>query len=292
MSKKEEKYALRKLKSSYLSTVISVSLVLFMLGLLGLIILHTKKLSDYVKENIGLTVVLMDSIKEADISQFQKSLDATTFVKSTEFVNKEQAAATLKQDLGEDFIQFLGYNPLLSSIDVRLKADYANPDSLSWIENEITKNANVKEIYYQKSLVNLVNENVKKIGLIILIFSSLLLVIAIALINNSIRLSIYSKRFIIRTMQLVGATQGFIRRPFVFRGIRHGIYGAFIAIALLIAIIYWAQTEIPELIVLQDVDLFASLFAIVIFLGVLITWICTYLAVRKYLRLKTDDLYY
>ncbi len=292
MSRKEEKYALRKLKSSYLSTVISVSLVLFMLGLLGLILLHTKKLSDYVKENIGLTVVLKDSIREADINQFQKSLDATHYVKSTEFVNKEQAAATLKQDLGEDFIQFLGYNPLLSSIDVHLKADFANSDSLRWIEKEITKNVNVKEIYYQKSLVDLVNENVKKIGLIILVFSSLLLVISIALINNSIRLSIYSKRFIIRTMQLVGATQGFIRRPFVFSGIPHGIYGALIAIALLIGIIYWAQSEIPELIVLQDVDLFASLFGIVLFLGIFITWICTYFAVRKYLRLKTDDLYY
>jgi cell division transport system permease protein len=292
MSKKEEKYALRKLQSSYLSTVISVSLVLFMLGLLGLIVLHTKKLSDYVKENIGLTVVLKDSIKEADISQFQKSLDATGYVKSTEYVNKEQAAINLKQDLGEDFISFLGYNPLLSSIDVHLKADYANPDSLVWIESEITKNANVKEIYYQKSLVNLVNENVKKIGLIILIFSSLLLVIAIALINNSIRLAIYSKRFIIRTMQLVGATQVFIRRPFVFRGIRHGIYGALVAILLLVAIIYWAQSEIPELIVLQDVDLFVSLFALVIFLGIFITWICTFFAVQKYLKLKTDDLYY
>lgn len=292
MSRKEEKYALRKLKSSYLSTVISVSLVLFMLGLLGLILLHTKKLSDYVKENIGLTVVLKDSIREADINQFQKSLDAAHYVKSTEFVNKEQAAATLKQDLGEDFIQFLGYNPLLSSIDVHLKADFANSDSLRWIEKKITQNVNVKEIYYQKSLVDLVNENVKKIGLIILVFSSLLLVISIALINNSIRLSIYSKRFIIRTMQLVGATQGFIRKPFVFSGIRHGIYGALIAIALLIGIIYWAQSEIPELIVLQDVDLFASLFGIVLFLGIFITWICTYFAVRKYLRLKTDDLYY
>lgn len=292
MSKNEEKYALRKLKSSYLSTVISVSLVLFMLGLLGLIVLHTKKLADYVKENIGLTIVLKDSIKEVDISQFQKSLDATNYVKTTEFVTKEQAAISLKEDLGEDFIQFLGYNPLLSSIDVHLKADYANPDSLIWIEREITKNANVKEVYYQKSLVNLVNENVKKIGLIILIFSSLLLVISIALINNSIRLAIYSKRFIIRTMQLVGATQSFIRRPFVFRGVRHGIYGAVVAILLLIGIIYWAQQEIPELIVLQDVDLFVTLFAFVIFLGIFITWICTYLAVRKYLRLKTDDLYY
>jgi cell division transport system permease protein len=292
MSKKEEKYAQRKLASSYLSTIISVSLVLFMLGLLGLVILHTKKLGDYVKENIGLTVILKDSVNEAEIASFQKSLDATQFVKSTEFINKEKAANSLKQDLGEDFVSFLGYNPLLASIDVHLNAAYANQDSLTWIEKTIMADPSIKEVYYQKSLVNLVNENINKIGLFILVFATLLLVICVALINNSIRLSIYSKRFIIRTMLLVGATQGFIRRPFVFRGIRHGIYGALIAIALLMGIIYLAQQEIPELIILQDIDLFATLFLLVLFMGVFITWICTFMAVQKYLRLKTDDLYF
>ena len=224
-------------------------------------------------------------------NEFQKSLDASRYVKSTDFITKEEAAKILQQDLGEDFVEFLGYNPLLSSIDVHLKADYANVDSISNIETELLKNEEVKEVYYQKSLVDLVNKNVKTIGLVILIFSSLL-IICIALINNSIRLSIYSKRFLIKTMQLVGATQGFIRKPFIVRGVKHGVYGAFIAILLLSGVIYLMQKQIPELIELQDIDLFVTLFVFVIILGVFITFVSTLLAVRKYVRLKTDDLYY
>ena len=291
-SSNTEKYTKRSVRSSYLSTVISVSLVLFMLGLLGLTILYANKLSIYVKENIGFTVILKEDVKPADITQFQKSLDASRYVKSTNFITKEEAAKTLQEDLGEDFVEFLGYNPLLSSIDVHLKADYANADSISNIEAALLKNEEVKEVYYQKSLVDLVNKNVKTIGLILLVFSSLLMIICIALINNSIRLSIYSKRFLIKTMQLVGATQGFIRKPFIFRGIKHGIYGAFIAILLLSGVIYLMQKQIPELIELQDIDLFVTLFAFVILLGVFITFVSTWLAVRKYVRLKTDDLYY
>ncbi len=291
-SSNPEKYTKRSIKSSYLSTVISVSLVLFMLGLLGLTILYANKLSIYVKENIGFTVILKEDVKPAIITQFQKSLDASRYVKSTDFITKEEAAKILQQDLGEDFVEFLGYNPLLSSIDVHLKADYANVDSISNIETELLKNEEVKEVYYQKSLVDLVNKNVKTIGLVILIFSSLLMIICIALINNSIRLSIYSKRFLIKTMQLVGATQGFIRKPFIVRGVKHGVYGAFIAILLLSGVIYLMQKQIPELIELQDIDLFVTLFVFVIILGVFITFVSTLLAVRKYVRLKTDDLYY
>ena len=291
-SSNPEKYTKRSIKSSYLSTVISVSLVLFMLGLLGLTILYANKLSIYVKENIGFTVILKEDVKPAIITQFQKSLDASRYVKSTDFITKEEAAKILQQDLGEDFVEFLGYNPLLSSIDVHLKADYANVDSISNIETELLKNEEVKEVYYQKSLVDLVNKNVKTIGLVILIFSSLLMIICIALINNSIRLSIYSKRFLIKTMQLVGATQGFIRKPFIVRGVKHGVYGAFIAILLLSGVIYLMQKQIPELVELQDIDLFVTLFVFVIILGVFITFVSTLLAVRKYVRLKTDDLYY
>lgn len=291
MSRLEEKYSRRRLRSSYFSTVISIALVLFMLGTLGLIVLQAKKLSDYVKENIGVSIFLKENVKEVDIVKLQKSLDATHFVKSTSFITKEQAAENLKNDLGEDFVSFLGYNPLLPSIDVYLKADYAHPDSIAWIEKELMENQGIKEVSYQRSLVSLVNENVKKISSVLLAFSGLLLIIAIALINNSIRLSIYSKRFLIKSMQLVGATQGFIRRPFVMRGISHGIYGAFIAILLLVGLIYSAQKEMPELFELKDIELFASLFGIVLILGMLIAWICTSLAVRKYLRIKTEHLY-
>ncbi len=291
MASSEEKYSKRRLKSSYFSTVISMSLVLFMLGLLGMILLHAKKISDHVKENIGFSVILKESVKEVDIIRLQKTIDAMPYVKSTEFIDKDQAAKELQQDLGEDFIQFLGYNPLLSSIDVHLNADYANPDSISWIEKDLVKDPKIKEVFYQKSLVGLVNDNIRKISMVLLGFSILLLIISIALINNSIRLAIYSKRFLIRSMQLVGATQNFIRKPFMLKSMMHSIYSAILAIALLSVIIYMTQKELPELFELQDVKLFALLFVIVIALGILIAFICTLFAVGKYLRIKPEKLY-
>ena len=291
MASKEAKSTGRRLKTSYFTTVISMSLVLFMLGLLGLIVLHARKLSDHVKENIGISIFLKENVKEVDIIQLQKSLDASKFVKSTEYITKEQAAKTLQEDLGEDFINFLGYNPLTSSIDVHLHASYANNDSISWIENELLANAKIKEVFYQKSLVAMVNENVQKISFILMGFSSLLLMIAIVLINNTIRLSIYSKRFLIKSMQLVGATRSFIRKPFILNGIAQGIYGAFIAIGMLVGVLYLAQKEIPELFELQDMELFLYIFGMILILGIFISWICTTFAVTKFLRLKTEDLY-
>ncbi|HEX8515363.1 MAG TPA: permease-like cell division protein FtsX [Bacteroidia bacterium] len=287
-----DKYSKRRLTGASITTVVSLSLVLFMLGLLGIIILNTRQLSNNVKENIGFQVILNDNVKDVDVARMQKTLDASSYVKSTEFITKEEAAARLQKDLGEDFIEFLGFNPLLSSINVHLKAEYANSDSLTWIEKDMLDTKLVKEVIYQKSLVSMINENVKKISLVILGFSSLLMIIALALINNTIRLSIYSKRFIIKTMQLVGATQGFIRRPFVLNGIKHGVYGAVIAIVMLIGVLYVAQKQLPELAELQDQNMLATLFGIVIILGIVISWISTSLAVRKYLRLKSDELYF
>jgi cell division transport system permease protein len=292
MGRQEDKYNRKRLQSSYVTTIVSITLVLFMMGLLGLIILHAKKLSDYVKENIGFSIIMKDNIKEAGIIKLQKILDATEYVKSTEYITKEQAAQDFEQELGEEFTSFLGYNPLLPTIEVRFKAEYANNDSLTIIKEKILENSNVKEVFYQESLVDVVNKNVRKISIIILGFSTLLLIIAIALINNTIRLSVYSKRFLIRSMQLVGATQNFISRPFVWKGILHGVIGSFIAILLLTGIIYVSQRELPELINLQDIDLFLSLFGIVILLGIIISWLSNFLAVRKYIRLKTDSLYY
>lgn len=287
-----EKKTERKFIGSTITTVVSLSLVLFMLGLLGIIVLNTSKLSDNLKENIGIQIILNDNAKEVDIQHLTKTLDASDYVKSTEFINKDDAAKHLQEDLGEDFIDFLGYNPLLPSINVHLKAAYANTDSITWIEQDLVRSKLVKEVVYQKSLVSMINENVQKIGLVILAFSSLLMVIAIALINNTIRLSIYSKRFIIKTMQLVGATQGFVSRPFVFKGIKHGIYGAIIAILMLIGVLYFAQKQLPELVELQDETMLATLFGMVILIGIIISGISTALAVRKYLRSKTDDLHY
>jgi cell division transport system permease protein len=291
MTNNNQKYSHRKIRSSFFSTIVSLSLVLFVLGLLGLIVLNAKKLSDYVKENIGLSIILNDSIKEADMMLLKKQLDIAPFVKKVSFVTKEKAAESLQKDLGEDFVKFLGYNPLLSSFDIKLKAEYANNDSLAAIEKRLILNNNIKEVYYQKSLVNVINENVKKIGIILLGFCILLSVISIALINNTIRLYIYSKRFIIKTMQLVGATQAFISKPFIIRSVWNGFYSALVTIALLMGLIYTAQNNFPELIEIQDINLFIQLFLMVVIAGVGITFISTYFAVKRFLKIQTDEIY-
>lgn len=291
MSNGENKETSRRLKSSYFTTIISISLVLFMLGMLGLIVLNAKQISDQVKENIGFSIILKDGIKDVEIVQIQKSLDAENFVKSTHFIHPDSAAVELQRELGEDFISFLGYNPLLPSIDVKLNADYANNDSLSVIEANLTNNPKIKEVFYQKDLVSLINENVKRISFYLLGFSSLLLVIAMALINNTIRLSIYSKRFLIKTMQLVGAKSSFIQKPFVLKGIGNGIAASILSIGLIVLFLYYLQKQMPEIIDFKNIELYGALFLMVIILGILISWISTALAVRKYLRMDAGNLY-
>ena len=291
MARQEDKFYNRKIRTSHFSTVISITLVLFMLGLLGLLLLHTKKLSDYAKENIGFSIMIKEGVKEAGIMAFLKKLDTEEYVKSTEYIPKEKAAVQLKKELGEDFIGFLGYNPLLPTIDLRLKADYANLESVIRIEKKLLANPEVKEVFYQKDLLEMVNQNMERISLIILGFSAVLMIIAIALINNTIRLSVYSRRFIIRTMQLVGATRSFIRRPFIRNGIIDGLISAIFAIGLLMVVIYFLFQEIPELIQMVDLKLYIGLIISVLLLGILISWFCTWLSVRKYLRMKTDELY-
>lgn len=281
----------RRLKTSYLSTVVSVTLVLYVLGLLGMIIMHTQKLSEHIKENIGVSIILMDNARTADINLLQKSLDAFESVKSTEYISQEIAAEELIAELGEDFVAFLGYNPLFPSIEVKLNAAWANPDSMEVFEQQVAKNRIVREVDYQKNLVHIVNDNLQKIAFALLLFGLLLLVISFTLINNTIRLSVFSKRFLIKSMQLIGATQSFIRRPFVIKGIIQGIIGSFIAIVLLLLSLYGAQKSVPELIDFQDIEMLLSIFVIVIILGVVISWISTALAVKKYLSIKTDNLY-
>ncbi|HWV75187.1 MAG TPA: permease-like cell division protein FtsX [Pseudosphingobacterium sp.] len=281
----------RKTKSVYISTVISIALVLLMTGLLGLILVHAKNLSNYVKENIVLNIIVNDGVTEADILSLQKELDGNPAVLRTQYVSKELAARNLQNDLGEDFVKFLGYNPLLSSIDVYLKADYANKTGVETFSKQISENSLVKEVVYQDSLIDMVNQNIRIIGLIILAFAAILLIIAVALINNTIRLAIYSQRFLIKSMQMVGATKGFIRRPFLGYGILHGLLGGLIAIILLLVTLYFAQEQIPEIVILRNYFEFALIFIGVICLGILISGASTYFAVSKYLRLRMNDLY-
>ena len=232
-----------RLQGSYLTLVISVSLVLFLLGILGLVIINSKELSDYFKESLSFSVMLDDNAREADIRMLQKDLDAKPYVKSTEYVSKEEAASKMKEDLGEDFISFLGDNPLPPSIDVYLYAGYTNPDSVAKIEKYISEYPFVKEVYYEDSLLFLINENVRKVSIFLLVLSAFLFLIAVTIINNTIRLSIYSKRFLIRTMHLVGATRAFIRRPFLIRSIYHGILSSLIAMTLLMGLMYLIEKE-------------------------------------------------
>lgn len=291
MEEFESSNSSRKTKTLYVSTVISIALVLLMTGLLGLILVHAKNLSKYVKENIVLNIIVNEGAKEVDITALQKQLDANPYVLKTQYVSKELAARNLTKDLGEDFVDFLGYNPLLSSIDVYLKADFANNESIEKFTATVNKNALVKEVVYQKSLIDMVNQNIQGIGLVILAFASILLIIAVALINNTIRLAIYSQRFLIKSMQLVGATKSFIRKPFLNYGILHGLLGGLIAIILLLLTLYVAQQQVPEMIILRDWFEFSMVFIGIIILGVLISGLSTYFAVSKFLHSKIYDLY-
>jgi len=291
MSKTEKVIERRRLRSSYFTSTISITLLLILLGSVGLLLLNTKRISDYVRENIIFKVILKDNIREVDIFQIQKALDAKSYVKETNYIPKEKAALELQEELGENFIEHIGHNPLLPSIEVKFLASYANTDSIALIETDLKEFNEINEVYYQKNLIHTVNENVRKITLLVLVFSSFLLLIAIALINNTIRLSIYSKRFIIRTMQLVGATAGYIRKPFIYRSIIQGFIGALFAIAVLIGFIYFIQDEMSGVIKLTDIKILGILFALVILLGMLINSISTFAAVTKYLRIKTDKLY-
>ena len=292
MKKKDSRISKRKLRSSYITSIISIALVLFLLGLVGILLINAKRLSDHVKENIGFTIILNDNVKEVDVLRLQKTLDAKNYVKSTEYISKEEAAAELQEELGEDFIEFLGFNPLGATIDVRFYAAYANPDSISFIEEQINSFEEVKEVFYQESLLQLVNENIRKISLIILLFSALLFLIAIALINNTIRLSVYSKRFLINTMKLVGATRSFIRRPFLYRSAGHGILAAIIASSLLGGVLYLINREFSEIIYFMDIEIIGILVFLVILLGIFLNWISTFFAVNRYLRITADNLYY
>jgi cell division transport system permease protein len=291
MGKKEKNITKRRLRSSYVTSLISVTLVLFLLGLVGLLLLDARNLSDYIKESFSFSVLIRDNAKDVEVKLFQKTLDAKPYVRSTRFVSKEQAAQELQKELGEDFLRVLGYNPLLSTVDVYLKAEYARPDSLEMIVKRISEYPVVKEVYYQESLLKAINQNIRKITLFLLAFSGLLLLIALTLINNTVRLMLYSRRFIINTMQLVGASRGFIRRPLLLRGAVQGLLGGILAAAMVTGIIYLIQKEFRDFYLIRDYLNILILVSGIIVTGVLITLISTFFAVNKYLSVEEDKLY-
>jgi cell division transport system permease protein len=292
MSASFDNYQKRKLISSYFSVIVSIALVLFLLGCLGLLVLNAKKVADHFKEQVVVTIFLNDSAKEVEINQLEKSLAMADYTKKMVYVSKEEAAELMKADTGEDFMDFVGYNPLQNNIEVYLKADYVTNETLDGITEELSNKKFIEEIRYDNDLVELMNNNVKKITFWVLILSALFTLIAVLLINSSIRLAVYSKRFIIKTMQMVGATKTFIRRPFVWKSVQLGIIGAIVALIGMAIVLYYLNKTFPEIELLQNPILLAALFIGIFLLGVLITWISTFIATQRFLNLKTDQLYY
>lgn len=287
----EDKIASKSVRSSYISTIIGITLVLFMLGSLGLILLNAQKLSDHVRENIQIQVFLANDASPIETNRLKKEFQLKPYVKSATYISKDQASKELEEAIGEDFISFLGFNPLQSSLDLYLEAPYAQADSIKWIERELAQSEWVTEVYYSPDLIDVVNDNINKISLVMLGFAVLLLLVSIALINNTIRLSIFSKRFIIKTMKLVGATHRFIRMPFIVNGVMQGIISALIAFLLIVSVLFSLREQIPELFAIQDIFTFLQLFAGIVGMGIIIAWISTFFAVRKYIRLKSDQVY-
>ncbi|AWG21127.1 cell division protein FtsX [Flavobacterium faecale] len=291
MSSSFDKFQKRRLISSYFSVVLSIFLVLFLLGTLGLFIINSQKLADDFKEKIAMTVFFKNEATDAELKTFGDELKKAPFAKSSLYVTKDEAAKQHTDIIGEDFLTFLGENPLQNSYDIHFRAAYVERDSIAKIEKQLRENENISDIVYDKQLVNLVNDNIKKVSMWILIISCFLTFIAVLLINSSLRLSIYSNRFIIKTMQMVGATKSFIRKPFVMRSVRLGILGATLAIIGLMIMLFYVETNFPELEILANKTLIGLVFAAVMGVGILITWISTHFATQRFLNLRTDDLY-
>lgn len=292
MARSIDSFNKRRLLTSYFSVIVSITLVLFLLGFFGFLVFSTKKLANHFKEQVTVTILIKDEAKSVDIAQLQKTLSVASFVKSLRFISKDEAAETFSKDIGEDFVSFIGTNPLQNVIDLSLKADYAEPDRMAEIKRELEQNSFVSEVVYDQSLVALIHENVNRIGLITLVFSALFTFVSVLLINASIRLSIYSKRFIIKTMQLVGATRSFIRRPFIRTNVRLGILSAFLAILLFYGALLAIVKSYPEFSILLDNTILCIVFIGILAMGILISWLSTYFATQRFLNLNTNDLYY
>jgi cell division transport system permease protein len=278
--------------NSRVTATISISLVLFLLGLIILLSLFAKNLSIYVKENLSFSILLNENMSEIDIRNLQKMLSIAPYVKSSEYISRDQAAKELEKELGESSDVFLGFNPLLPSIEVKLSSEYANNDSIAIIEKNLRSLSHVENVIYRRDLTQSVNENIKKIGLTLFSLATILLLISFALINNTIRLMVYSKRFIIYTMKLVGATNAFIRKPFIRTNIFSGIIASLIAISMLTGLLYYLSIEVADSIELIDINFLLIVFIVIITLGIFISITATYFAVNKYLRMRGEDLYY
>lgn len=292
MKNKSKNNSVSYFDMQFITSSISTTLVLLLLGLVVFFVLGAHNLSIYVRENINFSVLISDDMKEADILKLQKRLDKEPFVKQTEYISKKQALKEQSEAMGTDPEEFLGYNPFIASIEIKLHSDYANSDSIAKIEKMIKKNTNIQDVLYQRELIDLVNENIRNISLVLLALAVVLALISFALINNTIRLAIYSKRFLIHTMKLVGASWGFIRRPFLRWNIWSGVLAGIMADAILMGTAYWLVSYEPELIRVITPEVMLLVSGSVLIFGVVITFLCAYLSINKYLRMKAGTLYY
>ena len=287
----QDNYQKRRILNNYFSVIISITLVLFFVGILGLFLLNTKSLASHFKEQIVMTVYLKDSAKDIEITQMQKKIQLNSSTKRVQFKSKEEAAEEYARDIGEDFVEFLGFNPLLNSIDIYFNAEYVNALSLNQTKTEIEISDFVAEVVYDQPLVTLLEKNIERISFVLLISTALFVVIALLLINSSIRLSIYSKRFVIKTMQLVGATKSFIRRPFILSHLSLGIISSFLALTALNFLLWEVNKRFPEIEIMQQTSELMIVFGSVLILGISITGVSTFFATQRYLNLKTDAVY-
>ncbi|MGK0328383.1 cell division protein FtsX [Polaribacter sp.] len=292
MSLKFDSYQKRRLQSSYISVVISIALVLFMVGVLGLVLLKSTSVANRVKEKVAMTLFIKEKVTQKQIKTFRESLLKEAFTKKVIYTSKAQAAKKYSKEIGEDFLKFLGENPLKNGVDIYLKADFVTPEKMEELEKRFQKNAFVADVSYDKPLINLLTKNIKRISFWLLVLSSFFGLVAMILINSSIRLSIYAKRFNIKTMQMVGATKGFIRKPFIWRSIKLGMIGAFLALIGLAVIVYYLDKYIPSLNFLEDYITLGYIAGGVILSAFVITMLSTFFATQRFLNLQTDELYY
>lgn len=292
MSSKFDSYQKRRLQSSYISVVISIALVLFMVGVLALVLLKSKKVANHFKEKVAMTLFLKDEVNNEKIYAFKESLKKEAFSKKVLYISKENAAKQYSKEIGEDFLQFLGKNPLKNGIDIYLNADAVTPEKMQKLETKFLKNAYVAEVSYDKPLIELLTKNIKRISFWLLVLSGFFAFVAMILINSSIRLSIYSKRFNIKTMQMVGATKSFIRKPFIWQSIKLGFLGAVIALLGIGVIIFYVDKYIPSLELIKDYISLSYLVGGVLVSAFIITWLSTFFATQRFLNLRTDELYY
>ncbi|WP_457619256.1 cell division protein FtsX [Lutibacter sp.] len=292
MDKSFEKYQKRRLQSSYLSVIISISLVLFLIGIIGLFVIKANSITEHFKEKVTMTIFLNDNAKKKDVEILKAELKKAAYTKSVTYISKKEAAKKYSEEIGEDFIKFLGDNPLKNAIDLSLKSAFVTPEKMAEIEKNLLIRSIIAEVSYDKPLIELLTKNITRLSFWMLLFSGVFTLIAVVLINSSIRLSVYSKRFTIKTMQMVGATKGFIRVPFIWKSIQLGIWGSVLSILGLVAFILYINKMIPELEMLSNYEMLGILFVAIIILGILITWISTFFATQRFLNLRTDELYY